>query len=379
MRGTPRAGPRGWLPSLQSLRGLAALWVVLYHLDLTRWAHGSSLLPVPGPRIGWLGVDLFFVLSAYLLGQPFLDGRARPYGRFLSDRFMRIAPAYYAAALLAAGVVLYFSPHSFKPANVAPSLLFLTNMNTTWYFALNPAFWSLAVEMQFYLLLPFMARLFVGRRWPFGLALCVAVAVVVRTVTFQWGGVQGPDFNPLKPSDLLFFGTFGMPSFLAHFGLGLAACRLRTVHWPGLAALAAVPLVLVPTWLWIGRDSIVFGFDSLPGQVLVRPIAAAGFALLLLAAATPGAVQRVLAVRPLRWLGDMSYSLYLVHIPVQFMVDTAVDGAHHATAFTLWGLAASLAAGAALYLAVEQPAERLRHQRKLRARVAAQAAAAPGS
>lgn len=364
--GAPRAGPRAWVPSLQSLRGLAALWVVLYHLDVTLHNHQLDLLPFPGPRIGWLGVDLFYVLSAYLLGQPFLDGRARPYLRFLGDRFLRIAPAYYAAVVVAAVCFIAIAPADWSWAWASVNLAFLSNYHYKAYFALNPAFWSLAVEMQFYLVLPLLAKLFTGRRWPLGLALCVAATCAFRAWTF-------------RPDDIhwLFAGTFGLPAFLAHFGLGLAAARFRAVARPALVALAGMALVLAPTLLWITPGSVVFGFDDLQAQVLVRPIAAAGFALVILAAATQGALQAALSLAPLRWLGDVSYSLYLVHIAAQWVVEQAV-GLQPTWVYVVLGTAASVAAGAALHYGVERPAERWRHQRKLRQRVAAQAAAASG-
>lgn len=371
--GAPRAGPRAWVPSLQSLRGVAALWVVLYHLDVTLAGLGKDLLPFPGPRFGWLGVDLFFVLSAYLLGQPFLDGRARPFGRFIADRFQRLAPAYYGAALFAAVVVLVIAVDNFRPGWVALNLVFLTNADVEAYFALNPALWSLAVEMQFYLVLPLLARLFKGRRWPLGLALCLGVAVGVRAWTFDWAqhGV-----GLVEPFDALFFGTFGMPAFLAHFGLGLAAARLRQVPRPAVAALVGLPLLVVPAVLWVPDGSVTFGFETFWGQVAMRLVAAVGAMLLVLAAATPGAVQRGLAVSPLRWLGDVSYSLYLAHVPAQLLLTLAVDPAAHPWAWCAVATVASFAAGVALYYGVERPFEERRHRRKLRERTQTTAAAA---
>jgi peptidoglycan/LPS O-acetylase OafA/YrhL len=371
--GAPRAGPRAWLPSLQSLRGLAALWVVLYHLDVTLFGIGQGLLPFPGPRFGWLGVDLFFVLSAYLLGQPFVDGRARPYWRFLGDRLHRLAPAYYGAAALSAAVVLLISVDNFRPGWVALNLVFLTNVDVDAYFALNPALWSLAVEMQFYLVLPLLARLFTGRRWPLGLAVCIAIAAAVRAVTYQWADLG---LGVVEPFDALFFGTFGMPAFLAHFGLGLAACRLRTIARPALAALVGLPLLVVPAVLWVPDGSVAFGFETFPGQVAMRLVAACGATLLVLAAASAGLAQRLLGVAPLRWLGDISYSLYLAHIPVQLAMTLAVDPAGHPWAWCAAAVAASLASGAALHYGVERPFEARRHQRKLRERLAARPAGA---
>jgi peptidoglycan/LPS O-acetylase OafA/YrhL len=170
-----------------------------------------------------------------------------------------------------------------------------------------------------------------------------------------------------------------MPAFLGHLGLGLAAARIRSVSKPWLAVAAAAPLVLFPVLTWIPLKSVVFGFESLEGQVLVRPIAAAGFALVILAGASPGGIRRILELSPLRWLGDISYSLYLAHIPVQIAMDVWVDATANPWAWCVLATLASLAAGTGLYYAVERPAERWRHQRKLRDRIKAQAAPAAGS
>lgn len=353
--GPHTAGPRSFIASLQSLRGLAALWVVLYHLDVAREISGAPALGIGGIRVGWLGVDLFFVLSAYLLGQPFLEGRAPPTRKFLRERFLRIAPAYYAAAVGAAAMILVFYPDRWRPGPSLYSLVFLNNNTLDAFYALNPVFWSLAVEMQFYVLLPYLARLFKGRRWPWGLALCLLASLAVRAATFTHD-LRDPWF---------FFGTFGLPSYLSHFGLGLAAARLRTTPRPALTALAGVLLVGIPVSLWVGRD-IRVAFDTLAGHVLVRTLAACGFALLVLAAATPGRVRRPLEVAPLKVLGDMSYSLYLIHLPVQLIVQWAVGLPAHPTTYALLGIAASLVYGATLYGIVERPAERWRHRRKLR-------------
>ncbi|MCA1810769.1 MAG: acyltransferase [Halobacteriales archaeon] len=350
-----RAG-RSFLPALQSLRGLAALWVVLYHLDVALRGAGLAMLGISGIRAGWLGVDLFFVLSAYLLGPPFLEGRAPRYRRFLADRFLRIAPAYYAAAAVSAAVLLVFFRDRWDPLAASFSLVFLNNSTGKLLLALNPVFWTLAVEMQFYLLLPLLARLFTGRRWPWGLALCLAASYLFRGLTYQMGG------------EWIVASTFWFPAFLGHFALGLAAARIRTVPWPALAGLLGCLLVGVPVALWITPGDIAYGYDSLPGQIIVRTVAACGFALILLAAATPGRIQRALEVRPLQALGNMSYSLYLAHLPAQVVVQWAVGlTPEHRTQYILVAAAASLVYGAMLYGLVERPAELLRRRLKARA------------
>jgi peptidoglycan/LPS O-acetylase OafA/YrhL len=367
--GAPRAGPRAWLASLQSLRGLAALAVVLYHVDVDFRNHGLPLLPIPGLRFGWLGVDLFFVLSGFLLGRPFIDGRAqgRSLREFWQDRFLRIAPAYYAAWATTAVFLVVLVPGVWQVASSLWSLVFLNNLHYAGVFALNPAFWTLAVEMQFYVVLPWMARAFTGPRWGWALAAFLAVSLAFRAATFEVGGEEAN-----------IVGTYSLPAFLGHFALGLAACRVRRLARPGLAALAAVPLIVLPPALLVPADSLSFGYESLAGQVFLRPLMAVGFALLILAGATPGWFERSLGWAPLRGLGAISYSLYLVHILAILAVDRFL-GLGDRWLFLLACVAASLAAGTAFYAAVEAPAERWRHRRKLRQRTSAAARTPPAA
>lgn len=368
----PVSTTRAWQPSLQSLRGVAALWVVLYHVQVYAVFVGAALLPLPGTRVGWLGVDLFFVLSAYLLGQPFLDGRPPPTRRFLVDRFLRVAPAYYAA--FASAILLYvlFAPGAWIPERAVWSLLFVQNFDFLNFLAVNPAFWSLAVELQFYLILPWMARLFRGRSWPLVLAAFMAFSLAYRGLLYQQ---DAPWALQLE--------TFTLPSFFGHFALGLAACRLRILDHPvgsgvrRATFVTGVALVALPPALWIPAESIYFSATSLPADMLVRPIAACGFTLMVLATASGGWVAKALAWRPLQWLGGISYSLYLMHIPVQIVILHHIDAKTDPWLWASVATAASILAGWLLYKAVEAPAEAWRRRRKLRQRAAIQAATRP--
>lgn len=362
----PVATTRAWLPALQSLRGLAAVWVVLYHLQVYLRFLGQPLLPIPGLRFGWLGVDLFFVLSAYLLGQPYIDGRSPRWTRFVSDRFLRIAPPYYASFALTALGYAVFAPAVWLPSQAWASLVFLNVFDRLWFIAINPAFWSLAVEMQFYLLLPFLAPLFRSRRWPLALAGCVAIAVGYRALLFgMWNGDETHWTLQLE--------TFTLPSFLGHFGLGLAIARIRLLSQPigsgarRLTFALGALLVLLPTWAWIpGGDTVRFSGFSWEADVLLRLLAAGGFALIVLATASGGWVARALGWRPLEWLGAISYSLYLMHIPVQVLMLQVVDATQDRLGWAALAFAASVLAGWLLYRLVEAPAEVWRRKRKLR-------------
>jgi len=362
----PASTTREWVPALQSLRGLAALWVVLYHLQVYLAFFHLALLPIPGLNVGWLGVDLFFVLSAYLLGQPFLEGRPPRLGRFVADRFLRIAPAYYAAFAVTALLYAVFLPVGWIPRLAWWSLVFLQNFQFRTFIAVNPAFWSLAVELQFYLLLPFLARLFRGRHWPWALAGCLLASYLYRALLFHFTATIAGS------SPTLVLESFTIPAFLGHFALGLSACRIRIV--PGHAgsglrrAIFLVGLVLVagPAAAWVPHGSVDFSGLSLAGDGLLRPLAACGFTLMVLATASRGWVARALSWRPIEWLGRISYSLYLIHIPAQVMTLLVIDATAHRYLWAATAAVASVAAGWLLYRAVEAPAEAWRRRWKLR-------------
>jgi peptidoglycan/LPS O-acetylase OafA/YrhL len=360
------------MPALQSLRGIAAVWVVLYHLQVYLRVLNQPLLPVPGIRLGWLGVDLFFVLSGYLLGQPFIDGRSPRWGRFVADRFLRIAPPYYASFALTALGYAAFLPAAWIPELSLWSLLFVQVFVFRWFIAINPAFWSLAVELQFYLLLPFLARAFRGRWWPAALAACAAVAVAYRAVLYADGSAAALQLE-----------GFTLPAFLAHFGAGLAIARIRLLSRPigsgvrRLTFAAGLLLALVPAALAIPGAETRFSGLSWTADVLVRPIAAMGFALIVLATASGGWVAKALGWRPLEWLGAISYSLYLIHIPTQVLALRVVDATRDRWGWAIVAFLLSILAGWLLYRGVEAPAEVWRRRRKLRQRQAAASSRTP--
>ena len=145
---------------IQILRGVAVLVVVLFHLD------------VPGFASGFLGVDVFFVVSGFLMAQLYTPGNVR---EFLLKRARRLLPAYVATILATlAAAALIVTPMDFKELvnQAAASALFVPNM----HFSLGDSYfdkaefkpllhlWSLGVEIQFYLLVPLLAWLFVRAR-----------------------------------------------------------------------------------------------------------------------------------------------------------------------------------------------------------------------
>lgn len=288
---------------IQGLRALAVVPVVLFHADARL---------VPG---GFLGVDVFFVISGYLISHILL--REIGAGRFsIADfyvrRVRRLFPALYVvlAATLAAGVAI-LPPKQLADLGItaAGTILFVSNLvllKQTNYFAdaaeLNPLLhtWSLAVEEQFYLLYPL-------------LLFAVSAKLGRWLKPMLWVGAIG---SLLLCQYLL----RGYPSF-AFYAPVTRACELLI----GCIVAAGLPRPrserVMDALSWLGLATIVAGFvlfDSrtpFPGITALVPCI--GTALVLFAGERrTSAAGRLLAARPATFFGDMSYSLYLWHWPV---------------------------------------------------------------
>ncbi|MBR0662132.1 acyltransferase family protein [Neoroseomonas oryzicola] len=282
---------------IQALRGLAILLVLLHHAE---W---------PWVPAGFLGVDIFFVISGFLItgliDQALDDGRFT-FRDFYTRRIRRLFPAAYATLTLTA-LVAPFLLDPLEYRDFAPQLAgafgFFANV-VLWqqssYFgsgaALKPLLhmWSLSIEEQFYILLPPALLLCPCRLRPALVALMVLVSAGLCFTLVQ-----------LSPSATFYM----LPTRAWELGLGaLAALALRRRAglrgpWPLLRLACASALLLLP---------LLASKDSHPG--LAALLACLATAILLLPGAPGGRWQAGLA--PLVWLGNRSYSLYLLHWPL---------------------------------------------------------------
>jgi peptidoglycan/LPS O-acetylase OafA/YrhL len=317
--------PRRRLRALDVLRGVAILLVLGHHVGVTP-THIPALLQEGLDRwsiAGWVGVDLFFVLSGFLVSgllfQEYQDtGRVR-LARFLARRGLKIYPAFYTliAATIVAGLALG-RPTELR--RVLAEIFFVQNYAE----GLWTHTWSLAVEEHFYLLLvvliAFLARHVKGPRSkdPFRalvpLFCFVAVgAFVARVLTVATS--QPLLTNRLTPThlriDSLFCGV--VLSYLYHFRSRWVAEQIaarRRILWL-VAAVCLTPFVIIPitsaVTQTIGFTSLYVGFGIVVA-LAVHPSSAAA------RPATP--VIQALATG-LAWLGTYSYSIYLWHMPAQ--------------------------------------------------------------
>jgi len=326
------------MPALDGLRGAAIALVLVQHC-----APRLAPLGLGGAaEWGWIGVDLFFVLSGFLITGIVLDGRRRQrfFARFYARRGLRILPVL---ALVVAACVLLFGAGAVWTGRQPYWLmfaLFLQNLVPGLNGALYPA-WSLAIEEQYYLVWAPLARRLPAAALAGVLGLVVAAEPWVRAHP-RW-------FVPVHT--LYHLDGLAIGSLLA---LGLRATRWPRRTWMRLAwggaGAGLAGAVAAARWWGPGISSAV----------------ALGFGGLLLLAVggeeTGSAVARGLRLRPLRGLGRISYGLYMVHMPVFMLLgglDARMDAIHAGAAGDLAIVAArwtaAIAVATALWFGFERP------------------------
>ncbi len=358
------SGHRGHLPAITGIRGIAALLIVVFHMFLEfRKATGSGDA-MPGMRFGWVGVDLFFVLSGFLLAWVLWSANKDPrsprlWKSYIVQRSLRIIPTYYVALLATMIMLGVFSLIVDRPGAFLMHLLLLQTFDPTSFNAVSPLYWTLVVELHFYLVLPFLLPLFSRRLWPYALA-----AALLFTLAWRWVFYT--------PGTGLFL--FYMPAFLFHFALGVVVARFVIEGWrpraPMLLASAGLLfLVVVPLVTLIPGNTALQALNSLQANLLVRPLVAAGFALMIWSICSPTLGTKILSWRPFELTGNWSYSIYLIHIPLLVLLrhfPVLYEGAPWL--YLGVGTTVSLIGGYLLYRLVEDPVNRFRYRLRSRQR-----------
>lgn len=274
-------------PALDGLRAVAALMVVFFH-------YGG-----PGWLQGWLGVQIFFVLSGFLITTLLLREHARngriSLVRFYRRRALRILPVYFVVLLVTAAGLLVAGQLRTDPLGREFGL-YLTFLNEFGHGGAYGQSWSLGVEQKFYLVWPLLAFVLLPRWRPWvtvGL-MTLALAVVPFTVSSDPKGWPVHYFTVLAGCAL---------ALLMNNRRGFALVKPLMTPW--------VALLFVGVHLAVPYISGALG-GAIPGFVAVVPIYAVSVGLMLPSLLAPGLPQRVLSARPVVWLGERSYSIYLV-------------------------------------------------------------------
>lgn len=330
----------GWrLPALDGVRGVAALSVLVGHAAQEAGSDGRTLIGAWLRYGGQGGVVLFFVLSGFLLFLPWLKPHPPTFRVYAARRCLRIMPAYYVSVL---AMALFFRPGAVP---ILFHLLFLPSFT----FTLLPVYWTLQVEEFFYWSLPVLAM--VVKR--FGAGLTVAFSVVLSVV-------YASAVLRVVPPKYWFLLLSQTPFYLPAFAGGLAAAvawrRGVKLRWAALSAPFSY-LLVAPI-----AEHYRFVSATVVGAKIALPISnlvlVPGVVALVLSAA--GGAQEWLAARPLRFVGKISFSLYLWHYVVIKYVPIPTALSHSVIARVAHALIFSLPIAYLGHRFVEMPFLKLR-------------------
>jgi len=320
----PVAASQTRIPELDGLRGTAILLVIVCHYVASASNHSLGFWPsrvLNALAAGWSGVDLFFVLSGFLIGGILLDARDSPhyFRAFYMRRFYRILPLYYSWTLLFAAVVLVAV--NFFPGRLPVSFQDLLRLPIQIFFLQNifigmPHFqwiwfvvtWSLAVEEQFYLIAPPLIRFLSRRRFVAVLTLTVALAPLLRFLLFRaWNPPSYISvlFTPCR-ADALAWGMLLAVAWREPWFREFLRTRPRIVQRTFLCLLFGVAILL---W-WLAHPIL----NIVTITIGLSWLAVFYTSALLLAISQPDStLARAMRWHPLRWLGGISYCVYILH------------------------------------------------------------------
>lgn len=334
-------------PDIDGLRAVAVMAVVMHHLSTTL---------VPG---GYIGVDVFFVISGYLITKIIsgeIEEGTFTFGRFYERRVRRLFPALFAmlAGTLVAGWLLLLPSDYFATFRAALGTLFLSSNLIFWksldagYFApnakLNPLLhtWSLGVEEQFYLFFPIL-MLFCARhakRHVLAIMLaCAALSLIAASVLVKDHPVAVFFLSPFRAWELL------VGVLLALNAVPAIESRVTRELVAGLGLLAVV-----------GASLLYDTATAFPGLSALVPALGAAALIHAGSSGTPTAI-RILRWRPLVYVGLISYSLYLWHWPLIVFTRFSI-GMESIAPYVPGLLVASLLLGALSFHFVEEPFRR---------------------
>lgn len=341
------------LTALTSLRGIAAWYVVLYHIRLTT----ADILPPEVLHIfskGYLAVDFFFLLSGFVIWLSYRDrisenGIAAIPG-FLARRFARIYPLHF--VILCAAIVFALllvatgraNPQEFPLQELPLHLLLIQNWGFTTELSWNDPAWSISTEAAAYLLFPLIA-LAVDWRTLSTPALLIMIALLTLVLHSFFMAMDAPLLGRNIPQT-------GLLRCLVLFTIGTVLCALW-LRWrdrPSKPAMAALAVTTV-----VGGLALA----GLIAETLAVPLAFSG--LLLAAALTATMRRNPLSAAPLHYLGEISYATYLAHFllfvlfKILFVDESGQIGWAELTGFLVLTLLVSMA----LYHAIERPAQRI--------------------
>jgi peptidoglycan/LPS O-acetylase OafA/YrhL len=319
----------GNLPALTGLRGVAAVWVLLFHV----FKFQSVGLQIADQ--GYAGVDIFFLLSGFILSHVYMRSEpftAKEYFRFLGIRLARIYPLHLFTLCCLLVIILAFpdfaasyrkNPGALGLGAFVANLFLVQNWGVSVYQSWNAPSWSLSAEWFAYLVFPLMLPSLRGAA-PKSLLIALSAAVLASMVCLLYvAGHHSLDVTEKA----------GMVRMAGEFTAG---CLLYAAFAKGWR---------IPSRLGLALMFVLLGAGLLAPSLSLLLVFAFALAVLLAAQGQTG-YARSLEWRPILFLGEISFSLYMTHLIVIHLFNWLTDNAHG------WGTAAAVSAILAIVLAV---------------------------
>jgi len=307
-------------PELDGIRGISILLILFFHCrDIATPQNLSENIYYKFAETGWVGVELFFVLSGFLITGILLDtyNQKKYFYNFYMRRILRIFPLYYAVLILLTLISQFMQIDSFYQKSTLAQLsywfylqnwLHLFDINTTPIISHS---WSLAVEEQFYLVWPALI-LFAARRNAVG-KLCLITIGLAFIVRAGLVNLNLPAyFLTISQMDILALGAFVVVLF-RHFG------SLKPLRRPAiiLAVISGVTVAFVAA-----KERGFFGNNGMVLLIGILPLAIffSSFLIIALTSREQGILRIFLQNRWLRFLGKISYGVYIFHWPIRILL-----------------------------------------------------------
>lgn len=333
---------RSHVPPLDGLRGIAVLLVLWAHFPPDLGGQAVSVMNrVVQP--GYLGVDIFFVLSGFLITRILLYGRdnQKPLGNFLIRRALRIFPIYYLLIVL----LLFIAPGEY----LAWCASYLSNFVFSFDYTPNPMrhTWSLCVEEHFYMIWPLFIY-FAPRDTirPIAIAVVLSGMVLAVLASIYYGKLPLYEMlyrgTPFRMTSLALGGLFAL--YEPSVGIGTSRpWRFAVTFFLPAAVLLAVAASLDNPW----KQSVkMIGFALMSSSIFMAA----------LGSHTLGPkVARVLSKGPLAYAGRISYGIYLYHFPLFYSLGLIDTEAQHTASTTLLGVVLTFAVATASFYLLERP------------------------
>jgi len=310
-------------PVLHGVRGLAALSVLLFHWEqffpaagvwVQQFFPADSLIdPTVYIGFGWMGVPVFFILSGWLLGAQVINARLSPsyLGRFWTRRLFRIYPAVWAELLilllLAEVIPGLITQASYDTLHL--QFLLWLNLPPVMAVPLNGVWWTLPVELGFYLALPLLGWLAGFMSWRALLLGSLVITMAWRVWIFSSAEVE--NYQVVLPVLDSLGGT--LFTFMLGFSLNFLPKNLSYKQRLSTLALGIASLLLLMQWQLFLNDQYWLGHWIL---VVWPPLTSLAIAAIIYSISDPSFAWRWLSSSCLIWLGHVSFGIYLWHFQV---------------------------------------------------------------